>query len=83
MNLLFFHGAPATGKLTIAKIILSRIGGELEDNHSAINSLVGSVDIEAPDFWRLVKETRKVRIKALLQSNASLVITTSCYVNPA
>ena len=37
MKLLFLHGAPATGKLTVAKALLRIVPGRLFDNHAAID----------------------------------------------
>ncbi len=37
MKLLFLHGAPAAGKLTVAKALLQRVPGRLFDNHAAID----------------------------------------------
>ena len=37
MKLLFLHGAPATGKLTVAKALLGMVPGRLFDNHAAID----------------------------------------------
>jgi tRNA uridine 5-carbamoylmethylation protein Kti12 len=37
MKLLFLHGAPAVGKLTVAKALLRIVPGRLMDNHAAID----------------------------------------------
>ena len=37
MKLLFIHGAPASGKLTVAKAVLQAVPGRLFDNHAAID----------------------------------------------
>lgn len=37
MKLVFLHGAPATGKLTVAKALLNVVPGRLLDNHAAID----------------------------------------------
>ncbi len=41
MKLVFIHGAPATGKLTVAKALLDSIPGRLLDNHAAIAAAAG------------------------------------------
>ena len=35
MRLVFLHGAPATGKLTVARALLSLLPGRLLENHAA------------------------------------------------
>src|SRR5881392_2408918 len=37
MKLLFLHGSPAVGKLTVAKALLRIVPGRLMDNHAAID----------------------------------------------
>ena len=37
MKLLFLHGSPATGKLTVAKALLGIVPGRLFDNHAGID----------------------------------------------
>jgi hypothetical protein len=37
MKLLFLHGAPAAGKLTVAKAVLQLVPGRLFDNHASID----------------------------------------------
>ena len=37
MKLLFIHGSPAVGKLTVAKALLRIVQGRLMDNHAVID----------------------------------------------
>jgi hypothetical protein len=37
MKLVFLHGSPAVGKLTVAKALLRMVSGRLFDNHAAID----------------------------------------------
>ena len=56
MKLLFLHGAPAAGKLTVAKALLQLLPGRLFDNHAAIDLARTLFDFGAPGFWELVHE---------------------------
>jgi len=48
MNLLFLHGAPATGKLTVAKALLGMVPGRLFDNHAARGEVASNMRREIP-----------------------------------
>ena len=52
MKLLFLHGSPATGKLTVAKALLRMVPGRLMDNHASIDFARQIFDFDAPGFWR-------------------------------
>jgi hypothetical protein len=82
MKLLFLHGAPATGKLTIARAILGSMRGRLFDNHSAIDLARTVFDFGAPGFWELVHAARLAVLKAAAERDVSLVVTTYCYAEP-
>ena len=56
MKLLFLHGAPAAGKLTVAKALLRIVPGRLMDNHAAIDLALTIFDFGAPGFWELVHD---------------------------
>jgi adenylylsulfate kinase-like enzyme len=64
MKLIFLHGAPATGKLTIAKALLRAIPGRLFDNHAAIDLAETVFDFGAPGFWALVQTVRRAVLDA-------------------
>ena len=51
MKLLLLHGAPAAGKLTVAKALLGMVPGRLFDNHVAIDLALTIFDFDAPGFW--------------------------------
>jgi hypothetical protein len=82
MRLLFLHGAPATGKLTVAKAILDVVQGRLFDNHAAIDFARTMFDFGAPGFWELVHAARVVAIEAAAERAVPLVVTTYCYAEP-
>ncbi len=54
MNLVFLHGAPATGKLTVGQALASPTGGRLFDNHVSIDLARSVFEFGAPGFWDLV-----------------------------
>jgi hypothetical protein len=58
MKLVFIHGAPAAGKLTTARALVSRVQGRLFDNHAAIDVARAVFDFGAPGFWELVQNIR-------------------------
>ena len=53
MRLVFLHGAPATGKLTVARAILSLLPGRRLENHAAIDFAKNMFDSGAPGFGSL------------------------------
>ena len=82
MKLLFIHGAPASGKLTVAKAVLQAVPGKLFDNHAAIDVARTVFDFGAPGFWDLVHEIRCAVLKAAVAQNTPLVVSTFCYADP-
>ena len=82
MKLVFLHGSPAVGKLTVAKALLSMVSGRLFDNHAAIDLARTVFDFGAPGFWELVHSVRCAAIDAAAEHGVSLVVTTFCYAEP-
>lgn len=82
MKLIFLHGAPATGKLTVAKALLRAVPGRLFDNHAAIDTARMVFEFGAPGFWELVFDIRSSVLKAAAQHRVPLLVTTYCYVEP-
>jgi hypothetical protein len=82
MKLLFLHGAPAVGKLTVAKALLELVPGRLFDNHAAIDLARTLFDFGAPGFWELVHTTRYSALEAAGERGVALVVTTFCYAEP-
>ncbi len=83
MKLLFLHGAPAAGKLTVAKALLEIVPGRLSDNHAAIDLARTIFDFGAPGFWELVHTVRCSALDAAAQKGVALVITTWCKMTSA
>jgi hypothetical protein len=82
MKLIFLHGAPATGKLTVAKALLRVVPGRLFDNHAAIDLAATVFAFGAPGFWELVQTARCAVLDAAAGQGVPLVVTTYCYVEP-
>ena len=82
MKLLLLHGAPAAGKLTVAKALLRIVPGRLFDNHVAIDLALTIFDFDAPGFWELVHSVRCAGIDAAAAHGVALAVTTFCYVAP-
>ena len=82
MKLLFLHGAPAAGKLTVAKALLRIVPGRLMDNHAAIDLALTIFDFGAPGFWELVHDVRRSAMNAAAEHRVPLLVTTFCYAEP-
>ncbi|MBR1213211.1 hypothetical protein [Bradyrhizobium sp. JYMT SZCCT0180] len=82
MKLLLLHGAPAAGKLTVAKALLARVPGRLMDNHASIDLARTIFEFDAPGFWELVHDVRYAAIDAAARHGVELLVTTLCYVDP-
>ena len=82
MKLIFLHGAPATGKLTVAKALLSIVPGRLLDNHAAIDFARTMFEFGAPGFWDLIHQVRLAALEAAAHNGISLVVVTFCYSDP-
>jgi len=82
MKLLFLHGAPAAGKLTVAKALCRIVPGRLMDNHAAIDLALTVFDFGAPGFWELVHDVRLSALDAAAEHGVPLLVTTFCYAEP-
>jgi hypothetical protein len=82
MKLIFIHGAPASGKLTIAKALLRIVPGRLFDNHAAIDLARTVFDFGAPGFWELVDVVRLSVLDAAAAHGVPLIAATYCYSEP-
>lgn len=82
MKLVFIHGAPAVGKLTVAKALLAAVPGRLFDNHAAIDVARTVFDFGAPGFWELIHEVRCKVVEAAAAQDTRLLVMTECYAEP-
>lgn len=79
MQLIYIHGAPAVGKLTVAKHLAHLTGARLFDNHIAIDLAKTVLDFERDGFWELVVRARTLVLEAAARQSVPLVAMTSCY----
>jgi chloramphenicol 3-O-phosphotransferase len=82
MKLVFLHGSPAVGKLTVAKALLRLVPGRLIDNHAAIDLARTVFDFGAPGFWELVHASRCAALRAAGEHDVPLLAMTFCYADP-
>ena len=82
MKLIFLHGSPAVGKLTVAKALLRLVPGRLMDNHAAIDLARTIFDFGAPGFWELVHTSRCAALNAAGERGVPLLVMTFCYAEP-
>jgi hypothetical protein len=82
MNLIYLHGPPAAGKLTIARELLRVIPGRLLDNHASIDFGRTLFEFGSPEFWQFVHQLRLVAVQHAVLSDIPNLIYTSCYSDP-
>ena len=82
MKLLLVHGAPATGKLTVARELASLTGTALVDNHAAIDIARMVFGFAAPGFWDLVHDLRVTTLSGAARAGVPRLITTAAYSHP-
>lgn len=82
MKLIFLHGAPASGKLTVARALLQAMPGRLFDNHAAIDVARTVFDFGAPGFWELVQTVRCSVLEAAATQGVPMIVATYCYADP-
>ncbi len=83
MKLFLIHGAPATGKFTVARELALLTGAPLVDNHAAIDMARMVFGFAEPGFWGLVHELRVTTLRGAAKANLPMLITTSAYSHPA
>jgi chloramphenicol 3-O-phosphotransferase len=82
VKLIFLHGAPASGKLTVAKALLELLPVRLHDNHAAIDFARTVFDFGAPGFWDLVYKVREDALRAAIEHDVPFLVMTMCYSEP-
>jgi hypothetical protein len=78
MNLVFLYGAPAVGKLTVARSLAALTGYPVFHNHVAIDAVKPVFDFGEGPFWKLVNTIRVNVLEAAAEAGKS-VITTFVY----
>jgi chloramphenicol 3-O-phosphotransferase len=82
MKLLYLHGPPASGKLTVAQAVVHLTQGRLLDNHAAIDFGRTVLEFDGPGFWDLVHSARMLALEKAAEHGVPLVVQTSCYAHP-
>jgi chloramphenicol 3-O-phosphotransferase len=75
MHLVFIYGAPACGKLTIAKLVAKRTGFALFHNHLIVDALLAVFPFASPEFVALRERFWLETVQAAALSGRSLVFT--------
>jgi hypothetical protein len=81
MNLIYLHGPPASGKLTIAKELAARTNCGVFHNHLAIDLARPFFEFGSDEFWALVGDVRLTSLRSAAASPKTIVYT-SCYDHP-
>ena len=78
MDVIFLHGPPAVGKLTVANALQERVPARLSDNHAAIDLAKTVIDFGAPGFWDLIHKLRLDLLAAAAATDLAYFLTTAC-----
>lgn len=78
-RLILFNGYPGCGKLTIARLLNTKLGARLLDNHTLMNPARALFDRNESSFWKLRKEIAELVFRELVASNyaRTLIVTDS------
>lgn len=83
MKTVILYGAPAVGKLTVAKELSKITGFEILHNH-LINDLVTvSADFKTPEFWKIVHKYRLEIMEEAAKNKRKGIILTFVYKKEA
>jgi shikimate kinase len=75
MNLIFIYGAPAVGKLTVAKEFSKITGYKLFHNHLVIDMIMSIFDWDHPERRRLARKFRTELFQSAAKNNINIVTT--------
>ncbi len=75
MRLIFLHGPPAAGKLTIGRIVAERTGFALFHNHLVVDAVAALFPFGSPEFVRLREHFWLEALSTAARSDRSLVFT--------
>lgn len=78
MKLIFIYGAPAVGKLTVARELEKQTGFKVFHNHLTIDAIEPVFDFGTKSFWKLVHRIRLETISEAALENVNLIFT-FCY----
>ena len=75
MHLLFVYGAPACGKLTVARKVAEKTGFALFHNHLIVDALLAVFPFGSPEFVRLRERFWSETIEAAARIGQSVIFT--------
>lgn len=75
MRLIFLYGSPATGKLTIGRLLAQRTGLPLFHNHLVVDAVGAVFPFGTPEFVRLREQFWIETFAAAARINRSLIFT--------
>ncbi len=73
MKLIFFYGAPAVGKLTVARELARLTGFKVFHNHLSIDCIEPIFDFGTPSFFRLIELIRAETVAEAARENVNLI----------
>jgi len=82
MRLIFLHGAPATGKFTIAQELQTTYGVRNFHNHLTIDVAKALFPFGTDEFWDLTHRLRRTALAARAEAGSEDVVFTNCYSSP-
>lgn len=78
MKLIFLYGAPAVGKLTVARELTRLTGFKVFHNHLSIDCIEPIFDFGTPSFFKLIELIRVETVAEAARENVNLIYT-FCY----
>jgi hypothetical protein len=82
MKLVYLHGPPASGKLTIARVLAAKTGARVLDNHASLDFARTLFDYGNPALWRLSQAARLLAMQHAIGAGLPLLVCTYCYAEP-
>jgi len=82
VRLVYIHGPPAVGKLTIAKEVARLVPARLFNNHAPIDLAHTVFEHGAPGFWSFVASARVRVLEVSAKEDVPIVLMTSCDAEP-
>jgi hypothetical protein len=78
MKLVFLYGAPAVGKLTVARELAKQTGFKVFHNHLSIDCIEPIFDFGTVSFFKLIELIRVETVAEAARENVNLIYT-FCY----
>jgi len=82
--IIHLNGLPGVGKLTIARILVAKLGGRLLDSHSVYNVAFSLAEFRTPEFYDLVRSVRDVAYSRIATTSVDtpVVLTNALGAGP-